>query len=492
VCVSDLHLGALNSVLTSVHPDGDRVDQTSVSPVIAPLCDGLRELSHGGDPPQLVVLGDLFELALSSTADAAATFAHLIEALRPGSPDAAVSPTIRFLPGNHDHHLWSRARGDCYMDYMEGVPRGATMIPEPHATPLVPSPTDIFLVRDRIVELMARRAETATQITVEQSYPNLGLVDTTGKRVVVLSHGHFIEPLYRAMSTLEDVFKRGPTPPETVHDLEAENGAWIDFFWSSMGDSGDVSGWSRDLYESLQSEDAIHAEIKAIRRMINHGQGSKLRKRIEGFLIGGALLRAVKRSHSRERLVPEVLSTKAESGLVSYLSGPVASQIADEIGTPDEVMFVFGHTHKPFLKLHHVAGLPGPVPVVNTGGWVVDTPEAEPYKGASVVLIDEELNVAVLRCFVQGDGPDPEVRVDGAELGTTNALADDLRDRIDPTRDPWRALAEATTEIERERRRQLTARLRAGTVGLDAAVPRSSVARTMSTTAGQRNGARDA
>jgi len=412
-----------------------------------------------GDPPQLVVLGDLFELALSSTNDAAATFAHLIEALRPGSPDAAVSPTIRFLPGNHDHHLWSRARGDCYVDYMAGVPRGVALIPEPHATPLVPTPSDPFTVRDKIVEMMAGRVETAVPVTVEQSYPNLGLVNSTGKRVVVLSHGHFIEPLYRAMSTLEDVFARGPTAPETVHDLEAENGSWIDFFWSSMGDSGDVSGWARGLYESLQSEDAIHAEIRAIRRVISHGQGARVRKRLESVVLGGMLLSAVKRSNSRERHVPEVLSTKAESGLISYLSGPVASQIAQEIGQPDEVLFVFGHTHKPFVRLRHVSGLPSPVPVVNTGGWVVDTPEAQPNKGASVILIDADLNVAVLRCFAQGDGPDPEIHVDGPEIGATNPLADDLRSRIDPGRDPWRALADATTQVERERRRQLKARL---------------------------------
>ena len=54
----------------------------------------------------MIVLGDLFELALTSTEDAAATFAQIIAAVRPGSPDAAVAPVIRFVPGNHDHHFW--------------------------------------------------------------------------------------------------------------------------------------------------------------------------------------------------------------------------------------------------------------------------------------------------------------------------------------------------------------------------------------------------
>jgi UDP-2,3-diacylglucosamine pyrophosphatase LpxH len=466
VCVSDLHLGALNSVLSSVHPDGDRVDQSLVSPVLTALCDCLRALRDGADPPQLVVLGDLFELALCSTDDAAATFAHMIEALRPGSPDAAVAPVIRFLPGNHDHHFWSRARGDCYVEYMAGVPRGQTLLREPHATRLLPA-NDTFKVRDRIVELMAARAETAASITVEQSYPNLGLVDATGGRVVVLSHGHFIEPLYRAMSTLDDIFERGRTATATVDDLEAENGAWIDFFWSSMGDSGHVSAWSRDLYESLQSDDALEAEIKAIRRAIVSGQGSRMRKRIGSIAIGGMLLAAVKTSLRRERHVPEVLSRNADTGLNAYLSGAVSTQVTAEIGEAEEVAFVFGHTHKPFLYHRQVPGLPGTVPVINTGGWVVDTPEAEPNKGAVVVLIDEDLNVATLRCFVQGAGPEPEIRIEGPDSATTNPLVDDLRSRIDPARDPWRALTNASDEIERERRRQLAARVRAGTVRLD-------------------------
>jgi len=463
VCVSDLHLGALNSVLTSVHADGDRVDQSSVSPVLTHLCEGLKRLRHGGEPPQLVVLGDLFELALCSTEDAAATFAHLLAALRPGSVDAAVAPVIHFIPGNHDHHFWSRARGDAFMKYMAEAPRGKPLIPEPKATHLLPM-HDTLKVRDNIIEQMATRADTEATLRVEQSYPNLGLVNSSGNQVVVLSHGHFIEPLYRAMSVLEDLFDRGRPDSQTVHELEAENGAWIDFFWSSMGDSGDVSSWARDLYESLQSNDAIHAEIKAIRRAIIDRRGAKWRKHAESAVVGGMLLTAAKKSLRRERHVSEVLSANAKIGLTRYLSGPVSTQVKEEIGTPDQATFVFGHTHKPFIHRNRASGLPGSVPVINTGGWVVDTPKAEPHKGAAVVLIDEELNVAVLRCYTQGASVNEELRIDGPESDATNPLVDDLRSRIDLTSDPWLALAHAASEIELERRQQLEARNRTETV----------------------------
>jgi UDP-2,3-diacylglucosamine pyrophosphatase LpxH len=466
VCLSDLHLGALNSVLTPVGQDGERVDSSSVSPVLVALCDALRTLSQGIDPPQLVILGDLFEMALGSPDDAAATFAQFIAALRPGAADAAVAPAIRFLPGNHDHYLWTRARGDRYLEYIKQAPSTQALTSDAHNTHLLPS-NETLPVRDRFIELLAARADPDTAITVEQSYPSLGLVTTSGQRAVVLSHGHFIEPLYRVMSSLIDVFKRRQPGMPLVHHLEAENGAWIDFFWSSMGDSGDVSGWAREMYESLQSEEAIDAEIQAIGRAIANRPGMRVRNHIEGLLAEGTMARAVSGSLRRERHVPEVLSVSAQAGLLTFLSGPVASQVADEIGAPAEVVFVFGHTHKPFADLRQPSRLPGPVPVINTGGWVVDTQEAEPNKGASVILIDEDLNIATLRCYTQGAELSHDVEIEGPPNDPDNPLVTDLRARIDPSRDPWRALAEAATATERERRHQLEARLQAETIELD-------------------------
>ena len=121
ICISDLHLGALNSLLTPVDADGERVDPGRPSPVLTALCDALRTFRMGDEPPELVVLGDLFELALGTTADAAATFAQLIRGLRPGSRDGVVAPRIRFVPGNHDHHLWTRARGASYLAHATGL-----------------------------------------------------------------------------------------------------------------------------------------------------------------------------------------------------------------------------------------------------------------------------------------------------------------------------------------------------------------------------------
>ena len=154
-----------------------------------------------------------------------------------------------------------------------------------------------------------------------------------------------------------------------------------------------------------------------------------------------------------------MLSQKAQAGLLDYLDGPVATQLAAEVGDPADITFVFGHTHKPFSDVRHPPGYARPVSIFNTGGWVVDTPEPEPVKGTSIVLIDDDLNVAVLQCYAQDVGDnDPEdnyaVRVEGPATAAENPLVTDLRAAYRPGRDPWRALAEATGATVRDRRRR--------------------------------------
>jgi UDP-2,3-diacylglucosamine pyrophosphatase LpxH len=461
ICISDLHLGALNSLLTNVTGDGERVDASAPSPVLTALGDCLRSLRQPGqDLPQLIVLGDLFELALTAPEDATATFSQFIGAIRPGQSDAAVASALRFVPGNHDHHLWTRATDDRYLRLLEEGLMGAPNPSDRHATHLLPA-NDRIPVRDRFIEILAKRTSSAQAVTVEQSYPNLGLVDGSGKRAVILSHGHFIEPLYRMMSLLDTVFGSSRAGAVEAWQLEADNGGWIDFFWSSMGDSGDIMRVTRSLYESLQSHEAMHAEIEAIERAIKLAGRGGGRADIEAHTVAG-MLRACVGTAVRERHRPGItLSPHAEEGLLTFLNGAVATQTVAEIGHPEDVTFVFGHTHKPFIESRAATAFATPVQVVNTGGWVVDTPQLNPLKGASLIVIDDQLNVASLRCYTESDAADSfRVHIDPVNATGPNDLVDQLRSTIDPARDPWAQLAQAIQSAVGDRGRQLEDRLR--------------------------------
>ena len=57
-----------------------------------------------------------------------------------------------------------------------------------------------------------------------------------------MSHGHFTESIYKLMSQLRDILYPGQRQSlfEDIDRLEEENFAWIDFFWSTLGRSGQV------------------------------------------------------------------------------------------------------------------------------------------------------------------------------------------------------------------------------------------------------------
>ena len=468
VCISDLHLGALNSLLTNVTTDGERVDASAASPVLVALCECLRSLRQPGqDPPELVVLGDLFELALTAPEDASATFSQFIGALLPGAPTGPSRPPSGSC---RETTIITSGRGASDDRYLNVLEQDATAAPAPvdrHATHLLPA-NDRVPVRDRFIEILARRGNPSSPLTVEQSYPNLGLVDESGKRAIVLSHGHFVEPLYRMMSLLDTVFGSPRSGAVEAWQLEADNGGWIDFFWSSMGDSGDIMRVTRTLYESLQSHEAMHAEIEAIERAIKVAGRSRSSADVEAHAVA-ALLRAGVGTAVRERHRPGIiLSPHAEAGLITYLNGAVATQVAAEIGRPDDVTFVFGHTHKPFIESRDATAFSSPVSVVNTGGWVVDTPQRNPLKGASLILIDEKLNVASLCCYTEGpDASSYRLRIEPTNATGPNELVDELRASVDPDRDPWAQFAHCTQATVGDRGRQLADRLQSDASNLN-------------------------
>ena len=54
---------------------------------------------------------------------------------------------------------------------------------------------------------------------------------------MIIHHGHYIESMYLLMSNLNQLMFNKPLPTD-VAEIEEDNFAWIDFFWSSLGRSG--------------------------------------------------------------------------------------------------------------------------------------------------------------------------------------------------------------------------------------------------------------
>jgi 3',5'-cyclic AMP phosphodiesterase CpdA len=478
VVLSDLHFGAENSLLTSVvkHPPGPPTaaaagaagpepyepDPNVASPVLVAVTDALRTLvERQGDPPILILAGDVLDLALSSDAVAATAFERFVDAAF-GQTPRLFANTVYYLPGNHDHHLWESAREGQYLCYLEDLDRGAPIGEPWHVTGLLPS--SLRPAANSLMQELIRRRPGGEDVTVMVAYPNLALLTPDGRRCRVVSHGHFSEPIYTLMSQLRDILFPEQRVPGglSIGAMEAENFAWIDFFWSTLGRSGEVGSDVGLVYADLSSAaDLDELSANLVRSLVARNHGPHWLRPVESRIMTAITRREVNHLARSERGTPgETLSAKSESGLRLYLEGPVRRQIEEDLGgVGEDFGFIFGHTHKPFVVDRQLAGYPSSVRIFNTGGWVVDTATPASTQGAVAILVDDELNTASLQLYRQesGGGTEP-VRVLAPADPGDNSLHDMLAAEIDPASDVWREVTEAAGKLIPERH-QLQAEL---------------------------------
>jgi len=458
VILSDLHFGAENSVLTGLQPGTWTADPTTAGPVMVALVDCLRALvgaNEGSEKPALVLGGDILEFALANDQTASMVFERFVELTLVGD-GRLFDDIVHYVPGNHDHHMWEAARERHYADTVAATGRDVPLPAPFHTTPMF-TPDDRSsdagdAVSAPLLTSLVRRCGVS-DLAVHTVYPNIAFPAATEDRVFVYHHGHFVESMYRLLSQFNEIVFQRPTPPDIV-TWEADNFAWIDFFWSTMGRSGEAGTDIGLVYDSLQS-------IPATKRLVGNlsdGMAAQIRIRMLRWIARWALREAMETATDRimgheRRAVEHELSPNAARGLESYLAGPVRSQLVAELGhLPREVGFGFGHTHKPYVGRVVVPGFPRTVPVVNSGGWVVDTVHTAPLHGAAAILVDEEANAVLLEFYRQHDDPkDYAVRVQETQLGRSAEFADRVRQTIAADPAPWEAFSAvvATTVAER-------------------------------------------
>jgi len=443
VCMSDLHFGEKGSLLTNLLPDGEP-DPLTPSPVMESLVACLRKLILANQKPTtkptLVLAGDILELALTTTNNAAMVFERFIQLAMPEDDKKQLfNKEIVYVPGNHDHHLWEMARESQYVDHVKSLQAG-TKLPRPyHTTPMFTKPKvqSFFLTR------LVRRYAHLGDLTIRSVYPNYALLSPAKNRAVVFSHGHFIESLYVLMSTLKTLILCDRTKPTEFWDIEAENFAWIDFFWSALGRSGEVGKDVEMIYKRIRTEKGLKRTLGDLAENLAKDKiHTWLGNRIETYLIKKVFNFAADRFSSHERKqIGEYLSPEARKGLKAYVEVPLSLQCkSEERSFPDDTAFIFGHTHKPFEETMLFDGHKKAFDVFNTGGWVVDEVERRSRIGGAVVLLDDALNVASLRMYNESENEaDYAVRVRNVEKdGRGNPLVDSIKNLVKAEEDPWR------------------------------------------------------
>ncbi len=445
VCISDMHFGADNSVLTNLSGNCVCADPTQPSDVLNNLVNCLRVLlaeNEAGCRPQLILNGDIFEFALATDNYAGMAFQRFLELAMPADPGQRIfDDEIFYIPGNHDHHLWEGAREIQYADYITRHPKLRLPVPW-HETKLdrmgpIPSP---------FVQAIIDTCAGSSGVRANVRYPNMILRNGSVARSIVFSHGHFTEPIYYLMTTLSHLLFPTGNKPQPAWIWETENFAWIDFFWSTMGRSGFVGQDIGLLYEMMQDPKVFGAFVGEAAETLAKQRASWPVAKLFGWFVRRLATQRLERGASDQELSDD------GKGVRGYISTAVFRQLEDELkaALSDDIVFVFGHTHKPFQK-EMIVDFPDPRPMrlYNSGGWVVDRTKPGSLYGGAVILINDELDVASLRMYTEHEHKsDYRVEVQAVGRDCTTPFFQQIRAKVDSAADrsPWKDFSDSVAE----------------------------------------------
>ena len=203
VILSDLHLG--EEVQECTFADAANIDRFA------------GELNQVGEVKQLVLLGDVSDLALSPISKVTSQLQNFLERIH------AIPEEIIYVPGNHDHHIWAlhveqemveamRSGNICRLpNYVNGEFAGANSF----VSGYIPCES-----RDKLVI----------------KYPIHEIRLSNGKRCL-LHHGHQIYGVGVRLLSLKEALKDIPEG-ERMQELELQNIGIYELLWFYLELSG--------------------------------------------------------------------------------------------------------------------------------------------------------------------------------------------------------------------------------------------------------------
>lgn len=461
LCISDMHLGEEDSIL-------NRQDELDSIFYPSPVLNNLKEclddlLSHQSRKPTLILNGDILELALGETELSAMMFERFMELVLENGKE--LFDEVIYIPGNHDHHIWEAARETQYERYILRHYED-NLLPAPwHRTGMVLGQTPAY---SSFLNSVIRRHNMhqkssgggiplKSNLKVQLFYPNLAIQSKDGKRCAIFHHGHFAETAYCLMSYLSTILTEKREFPRDIDGLERENFAWIDFFWSALGRSGDAGDTVETIYEYAKNPKHLNkffndlsdriASRCDIPRIPGDWLEAKALKRVLPLLPVEELLGERGRRSPSISQEEYTLSKDMEDNLVKLLklSWPLMKDdISASIG---EVILVYGHTHKPLSGVIQDDGLGTgrSISVYNTGGWVVEKTVPDSNYGATLVLLNEDLDHVTLEMYREG-------KVDGVRVNSIDkdcTFAKEIEKRITSSKCWYRFSISVRDEIKK-------------------------------------------
>lgn len=311
IVISDVHLGEEGCLFNDKN-------------ILHEFKNKISSETRMGTVDELIILGDLFDLSLASQEKVYEKAGEFFKEIK----EIEHLNNIVFVPGNHDHHIWTSIIEDDQI--IRKIKNGT--LPEK-------SLQRVNLIYEDNTFLSGFMKGTRKKLAV--AYPNL--FRDTGGTLYFFHHGHLLDRIFTPANTV--------IRPESLQELEAFNASWIEGIWYHMG----------------QAERLGKMVNKGYKEFI--GMKTLVENYLEKFHIKGNTISARLRGMRTDSLTSEI-SCYLEDSIGWY---------RDTLYTP--MSFIFGHTHKKSegntlnIKSREIK-------IYNTGAWHGDT------SLASYILID--------------------------------------------------------------------------------------------------------
>ena len=448
IVLSDLHLGEKDSLFTP--------SQKEHNPLLDAFTKSLQTLvasNSDDDLPTMVLNGDILGLSFSTYQESLTVFDQFVKAL---TVDHKICKQIAYIPGNHDHHIWQLAMESQYRRKLE----------QRNATDLIPSMDRISFaiyedgVKSEFIEAFVN-GNQSMQTELKVLYPNM-IIPSTGPNqpYVLIHHGHFAERTYHFISnSLQSLYPEA-SGPLTLEELEADNGAWINFAFSELGRSGAAGEKFEKLMNTLSSIEMFDEQSGELSENVAKALDYPYIPfhAVEKFLTRRLIQNIAEKIRSERYQAGTVCSEEAMEGLTAYLERYCVPQMKISGWQGEATTLIWGHTHKPFSKRTCTASY-DQLKVVNTGGWVLPE-EPKPTHGGSITLIDDKNEVVDLRIWNDSEhGGNMQFRVIPCEGEELSEFGKSTMASIHEDRDlkaPWSDLrSEIKKEIEQRKKENI-------------------------------------
>ncbi|HVN75415.1 MAG TPA: metallophosphoesterase [Thermoanaerobaculaceae bacterium] len=413
VIISDIHIGDDEGIVRQQAAKGYSAAGTSglyVRDDFQQFLEAIGKVAAavpGKKISYLILNGDGWDVAIKNVDEVAELSQSLFAAL----PVDEYFGQILFLPGNHDHHLWTMLQTQtCVVRPLEKAAGSATG--PASVAKLVEGQVQAFPhEQSGLLDLATGELKIpgvkppydghvflsgltgAKRIPINVVYPNLYLVPASPTQSILVTHGHFFEFAWRLLTeVLAQLLAREHVRTDLVN-LEMLNSPLTEFFNFSLAQVGPVSTLVNRIYNQVRAgqkppeldialdslatyadraiefhgdnlwsdfvamlkEAGSDAAIKAVRSLVESLLMSALRDAKRGNL---AVSGARHDAHFLDR--QETLDF-----IDLYLTMSRRKQPNLEFGT-----VVFGHTHEAFPRRTRQLRESGEVAFWNTGGLV--------------------------------------------------------------------------------------------------------------------------